>query len=133
MKEQLELRMYTLALYQLSGIQAGIQAGHSWVEYGQECEDKELYKEWADNHKTVMVMNGGSSSILTADVEWLRGMGVDVVTFTEPDLYNNVSSASFILDSDIFGQMNLLDDPRDYSRLSMLREFVNNLKFHGGR
>lgn len=139
MEEKRELRMYSLVLYQLSGIQAGIQAGHSWVEYGIKCKDKSLYNEWAHKHKTVMVMNGGGSPVLEASIDWLKNtLGVDVVTFEEPDLYNRVTACSFIVEDAVFdNNINLYDGltsekTKCIGQQLALRSFLNKLKFHGG-
>lgn len=52
-----ELRCYTFTLYQLSSIQQGIQAGHAAVELTRRGHD--LTMNWAKNHKTMVLLNGG--------------------------------------------------------------------------
>jgi hypothetical protein len=131
-----ELRMYTLALYQLSGIQAGIQAGHSWVEYGQQCKDKKLHKEWAKKHKTVMVMNGGSTIIMGEHMDNLELMGVDYVGFNEPDLDGIVSAVSFIVSSRVFDRsytwLKAIEEGEPFTtEEASLREYLLKLRFHG--
>ncbi len=68
MEQDLELRMYSLVLYQLTGIQAGIQSGHANVEYGVQSKFDERWLDWAMNWKTVILLNGGSSTTLTAAI-----------------------------------------------------------------
>lgn len=63
----MELRMYGLVNYQLTGIQKGIQFLHGVVEYGQFIKNvggEELikYNEWADKYKTVILLDGGSTN-----------------------------------------------------------------------
>ena len=61
-KEKLELRMYGFTMYNLSEIQKGIQFGHTVVEYGlKHFKDKD-YQDWANNHKTFIILNGGTSN-----------------------------------------------------------------------
>lgn len=118
--------MYSLVLYQLSGIQAGIQAGHSWVEGKNHGIDKDLYDEWSLNHKTVMVMNGGSSSMLMQHMLNLEELGFKIVYFREPDLYNQIVSFSFIASSDDFNS----DESGVYTPAGL---YLSKLQFHGGR
>ena len=63
MKNNLELRMYGLVNYQLSGtIHAGIQFGHGVVEYTQKHFRDKDYQEWAKNRKTFIILNGGTTN-----------------------------------------------------------------------
>lgn len=66
----MELRLYTFVNYYLSSMQQGIQTGHLAVDLvrkyakleGQTTPAKvEMVKEWADNHKTFIVLNGGNA------------------------------------------------------------------------
>ena len=129
--ETRELRMYSLVLYQLSGIQAGIQSGHSNDEYANcsEGDSYDRYIDWRENHKTVMVMNGGSSDVLLETVNTLRELGIQVTGFREPDLYNQTSSYSFLLDERFFGEVG--DD--DSHQVCLVRDILFRLKFHGGK
>lgn len=143
MKDEKELRMYTLVLYQLSGIQAGIQAGHAWVEYGGVCKDSDLYNEWAQNHKTVMVMNGGSTITMAEHIQTIRNMGVEVVEFKEPDLGDLTTAACFIVSSDVYDfdevyleDCELLFDNdliKEVEGRYALYSFLRKFRFHGGR
>ena len=64
----MELRMYGFVNYQLTGIQKGIQFGHAVVEYGQQVKktgDPKLinkWNDWADNWKTFIILNGGTTN-----------------------------------------------------------------------
>ena len=60
------VRLYSLVMYNISGIQAGIQAKHSGIELamahaGDDVEDT-VFLEWAKFHKTVILLNGGTSN-----------------------------------------------------------------------
>jgi len=94
-----ELRLYCLVPYNLSPIQQGIQALHATVELGM--KGNKDYKEWAKNHKTVIVLNGGTTGkkgSLQQHVKNLDRIGVDYAVFREPDLNNALSSVAFIVD-----------------------------------
>ena len=56
----MEKRMYGLTNYQLTGIQKGIQFLHGVVEYSQMANKigghvLDIYNDWANNHKTVIL------------------------------------------------------------------------------
>lgn len=130
-----ELRMYSLVLYQLSGIQAGIQSGHSNDEYANcsEGDEYDRYIDWRENHKTVMVMNGGSSSMLIETVNTLRDQGIQVTGFREPDLFNEYTSFSFLLDEKYFKKIDTAEMLDNSSEVNHVRYIVSKLKFHGGK
>jgi hypothetical protein len=105
--KKLELRMYGLVNYQLSGIQKGIQFGHSVVEYS--LLDNSLYKEWALNHKTFIILNGGTTNnnpdnlgTLNKHLETLKEMDITFSSFCEPDLGDQLTAITFIVDERVF-------------------------------
>lgn len=123
--EKLELRMYGLVPYNISPIQQGIQYGHAVVEYGQMVKysgDKSLseqYDDWADNWKTFMIYNGGTSNhsqnryhyfeesftgSMEQNLKTLEENGITVATFYEPDLNDMLSGIVFIVDERVFNK-----------------------------
>lgn len=143
MNKNLEKRMYTLALYSLSGIQAGIQSGHSWIDFGRSArigantsqvgkEAWEMYDDWEANWKTVYVMNGGSSTILEESLEYISSLGVKTCAFIEPDIYNKMSCFSLLVDERVFDSRKHPDKDISPKELA-LREFLKSLSFHGGK
>ena len=128
-KTKPELRMYSLVLYQLSGVQAGIQNSHSMIEYSEQNQDCATYKDWAKNHKTVMLMNGGTSEMLNGYAEILESFGVKYAEFREPDLGNLITSVSFIVDASKLNQR----APSVTPSKQCFYTFVANLDFHGGK
>ena len=77
MKNKRELRMYGLVPYNISPIQQAIQFGHAVVEYGQKMQSykhgtlsrvdhykslSQNYDCWADNWKTFIILNGGTTN-----------------------------------------------------------------------
>lgn len=111
MKKNLELRAYSIVLYQLSDKQKCIQGLHATIEYGvvHGMDKNSIYYDWAKNWKTVIVLDGGTSDTLANSIEYLKLLGVPHVTFKEPDLYNQITSVSFIIDERIFDKKNYPD------------------------
>jgi len=66
-----ELRFYTFVNFYLSSIQQGIQSAHVLHElFTKYVQDHDPYTsrlyDWAENHKTMIVLNGGMSADLTS-------------------------------------------------------------------
>jgi hypothetical protein len=110
----MELRMYGLVNYQLTGIQQGIQFLHGVVEYGQMA--KELggtiltqYDEWANKHKTVILLNGGTTNknpnnlgTLNKHLVTLKENGIFCSEFYEPDLGDQLTGVVFLVEEEVF-------------------------------
>ena len=108
----LALRMYFLVPYNLSPIQQGIQAGHACQQYAYLYGDTELFERHTVDHKTWIILNGGTT--LEADTkgnsahavgtmqEYLTGLRnytkVKIATFEEPDLNYALTAFCFICD-----------------------------------
>ena len=68
------MRYYGFTNMYLSPIQVGIQNAHCLVAIGREYDNKELilqgspanldYADWADNHRTMVCLNGGNQADL---------------------------------------------------------------------
>lgn len=126
MEDKLELRMYGIVPYNISAIQQAIQFGHATVEYGQmvkrEKTDDVLYNDWADNWKTFIILNGGTSNhsinryhegeftgTMEGHLEKLNEIGIVNATFNEPDLNDMLSAVVFIVDERVFNRKKYLD------------------------
>ena len=143
MENKLELRMYGFVPYNISEIQKGIQFGHAVVEYAQmakkgdptiEWEEgsdgtrykkvrfesldlEDTYNDWANNWKTFIILNGGTSNHIDPEyvgsmesiVEQLKENGVKFATFNEPDLNDMLSGIVFIVDERVFNRKVYLD------------------------
>lgn len=98
------MKLYTFTLYQLSGIQKGIQSAHAAIEYGighvigDEATAKKLFKEWSKDHKTMIILNGGTTTTMDEYEEELVRRGIPYSVFHEPDLGDVKTAISFILD-----------------------------------
>lgn len=100
--------------YQLSDIQKGIQAGHCALEYSNSYGNTDEYKQFIENDKTWIVLNGGTTNnsaenpgdiqnILNNIKSW-NALNKDVEdeiinfeTFSEPDLNNALTGVCFLI------------------------------------
>ena len=124
---KLELRMYGLVPYNISPIQQAIQFGHAVVEYGQKMKylgehNQSLntqYNDWADNWKTFIILNGGTSNhsinryhqtdepfvgSMESNLVLLEQNNIEINTFYEPDLNDMLSAIVFIVDERVFNK-----------------------------
>jgi hypothetical protein len=112
----LEYRMYGLCNYQLSGtIHAGIQFGHAVVDYGRAVEglkpNEDIYKKWADEDKTFIILNGGTTNnnperlgSLNKHMQIMRENGVFLQEFHEPDLGDQLTAFVFLVDERVWNR-----------------------------
>jgi len=63
------MRAYFFANMYLSGLQKGLQAAHCLAEISLSAQKvpklNSIYWRWATHHKTIIILNGGSSTDLT--------------------------------------------------------------------
>lgn len=97
------LRMYFFVMYNLSGIQKGIQAGHAALEYYQTFGKTKEYQDFITHHKTFILLDGGGSEDMKQKAEDLTRFKVDYDGFFEPDLNNSLSAIAFIVPEEIYG------------------------------
>jgi hypothetical protein len=125
MEKNLELRMYGLVNYQLTGIQKGIQFLHGVVEYSQMANRiggnvLDVYNNWANNYKTVILLNGGTTnkSLLETGIPFgtlnqhlltLTHNGIELAFFEESDLGDQLTTVVFIVDERVFNKKDYLD------------------------
>lgn len=66
----MDLRAYFFTNYYLSQIQRGIQSGHCiaelFLKYSKRSKNGEMLYEWAKNHKTMIVLNGGNARAISS-------------------------------------------------------------------
>ena len=116
--------MYGLVNYQLTGIQKGIQFGHAVVEYSlsvrkdinssdDHFDDIEVakYYDWADNHKTFIILSGGTTNLsiekpgtMNLHLKALIDNNIYCCSFHEPDLGDQLTAISFIVDERVFNR-----------------------------
>jgi hypothetical protein len=108
--------MYGLVPYQLSEIQKGIQFGHAVVEYGLEFGNTPEYQKWANDDKTFIILNGGTTNTrydendnhigsLNNHRQLLSDEGVQFRSFFEPDLGDQLTAVVFLADDRVFDRV----------------------------
>lgn len=111
-----EKRMYSLVIYQLSGIQKGIQAGHATEEYAENYGKNIDFLDWRKNWKTVILLNGGTSNSgkishynqpkqlgsMEQHLKSLQYNKIKCTPFYEPDLNYALTAISFLVDERVF-------------------------------
>ncbi len=121
--KKLELRMYYLCMYNISDIQKSIQALHATVEYQLKHGNSKEYLDWAKNHKTVIIYNGGTSnegskSVYGEPVQLgsmenhfleLKKNKIKCAAFYEPDLNHSLSSIAFLVDERVYNKKDFPD------------------------
>lgn len=111
----LEYRMYGMVPYNISPIQQGIQFGHAVVDFGRQIRDIEsiekIYNKWADEDKTFIILNGGTTNIdpsrlgsLNKHLQILRDASIQVEDFYEPDLGDQLTAICFLVDERVFNR-----------------------------
>jgi hypothetical protein len=147
MGKKLELRMYGLVPYNISPIQQAIQFGHAVVEYGQKVKGNgfELasvtYNDWADNWKTFIILNGGTTNHKTSledglpfgslnnHLLTLMDNGIEFAQFNEPDLGDQLTAVVFIVDERVFNKKNY----PDFSDWLMSSKYADLVRVEPGR
>ena len=112
-----ELRMYFFTIYQLTGIQKGIQCGHAALEYVEMYGERAQYKEFIKKHKTWIVLNGGVTQNNLMPEEGsinfistlLHQQGIEYASFREPDLNNAMTAVCFLVDERVFNKIEFPD------------------------
>jgi len=114
MEKNLEKRMYFFTIYQLTGIQAGIQCGHAALEYINNYGNNEEYADFQKNWKTWIVLNGGTTNnrfelgtgipvgTLNQIVEQLQQNAIEYGHFQEPDLNDALTAVCFLADERVW-------------------------------
>ena len=96
-------RMYAFTLRHLSPLDKGIQAAHAIVEYGRMFNDNKEYKQWADEDKTLIVLNGGTTTDLKELVKTLvYKKHIHIGQFFEPDLDNIRTAVVCLIDERVW-------------------------------
>ncbi len=120
-------------MYNLSGIQKGIQSGHAALEYADLFKDDPIYKEFIEKHKTFILLDGGGSGDMLNRHDELIDLGIPFAVFEEPDLNNAMSAIAFILKESQYdfkipnwmecGDLVDLDGNPDYEIYNYIRKF----------
>jgi hypothetical protein len=135
----LRQRMYSFVIYQLSGIQKGIQAGHAWMEYIKSFYNTEECRQWINNDKTVIILNGGNIHLIKDISDKLEVLDISHCTFEEPDLGNVTTALAFLVDERVWDEEKWpIDDgiirfpaiqyPEIPDNIKSLRNYLSNFR-----
>jgi hypothetical protein len=106
-------RMYFFVPYNISPIQQGIQAGHAALEYARKFGTTDLFKEFVSEHKTWIILNGGTTNnartldgMCKGTLDQIRDVlaenDIKFAQFHEPDLNDALTAVCFIVDERVF-------------------------------
>ena len=108
----MELRFYTFVNYYLSSIQQGVQTGHAAVDIVRCYTHKEysdnlrrsFVEDWADNHKTFIILNGGNFQSLQNTLEIVKASDYPYISFSEDEqsLNGMLTTVGVILPDEVF-------------------------------
>lgn len=93
----------------LSGVQVGIQALHAVARLSLSAP-AELYNEWAMNHETVVVLDGGHCKDLLAVTQHLNIHCIDYASFREEDFNDQITAVAMIVDDTMIRAQEALKD-----------------------
>ena len=98
------MRAYFLTNMYLSPIQHGIQAAHCLQEINNNFPKNKILKDWAENHKTMYVLNGGTSEQMR-EMFYLfehKSNNLPWATFYEPSLDNALTCIGIIVPETVY-------------------------------
>lgn len=102
----MEYRMYFFVPYNISDIQKGIQAGHAVEQYANKFHDDPNYQDYVNNHKTWIILNGGTTNNVTGTLNQIRRDLIDndikFAEFREPDLNDALTALCFLVSSQVY-------------------------------
>lgn len=138
MEDELELRMYFFVPYNISDIQKAIQAGHSALEYAKSYGNTKLFKDFVSNHKTWIILNGGTTNsnfhkagnrvgTLNQIVESLESNMINNSIFIEPDLNDAITSVCFVCDERVWNYEKYPNIGKYILYIKMYKEARNSL------
>lgn len=121
-------RMYSIAMRHLSGIQKGIQALHSTIEYINNFQYSngivnEDLRTWMLEDKTKVLLEANSGLLINGTI--LEQLGVNVAYFQEPDFSNALTSISFLLNERLYKKYTDLGKPEEEPDIDFENRFFN--------
>jgi hypothetical protein len=122
----------------LSSIQNGIQAAHVVHElfnkYGLHADDPKKASQlnqlldWSENHKTMIVLNGGMTEHLVSFLELVKKSGLPFDTFNEPGIGNALTSIGVIVPERLYGHDEIIGIIEDTELSNEEKQFLIALK-----
>lgn len=116
------MRMYFFVMYNLSGIQKGIQAGHCALEYAYKYGMTDPNVEvFVRDHKTFILLSGGGSNDMLDRVNELDDLGIQYATFHEPDLNGSLSAIAFLVHKEDYAD-------EDFYKQNKIKQYLNQFQ-----
>lgn len=136
-KEKYSYRMYCFVERHLSPLDKGIQSAHSIVEYAN-ANSTEEYSIWANRDKTIIILNGGTTTDLKKLNRDLEANEIPHSVFLEEDLGNAMTCISVLVDERVFNATKypsyipLINETEPYSLFTEIdykcrQEWINNI------
>lgn len=138
------MRLYSITNMYMNGIHSGIQTQHSTVELfvkypitnSKTHNSANIIHDWAKNHKTTIVLNGGMHDSLMKVLHLLQEWGyhndeaLPFAPFFEPGINNALTSISIIMPQDAIDFMSEIrtKKPRDGIMTTEYIELYNSIK-----
>ena len=113
-----EYRMYCLAERHLSSIQKAIQSAHAIVEYGLKYGSCDDYRQWGNNDKTLIVLDGGNLPDLQETISKLCEVNYPHAVFREPDMGGMITAVAFLADNTIYDYETYGTNYNNYAEMS---------------
>lgn len=119
------MRLYCFTNMYLSSIQNGIQPLHATVELFLEYHDRasiqnKLLYDWANFHKTVIVLNGGPTENLYDIDEIVSQTGYPYASFYEPGLAGALTCICVVVPTKIYELKPLDEEDEDLTNFLSL-------------
>ena len=100
------MRLYCFNNSYIEGIAGGVQAAHAVAElirkYSNDEAKSQIVTEWADVHKTIIVLRAGDHDALTSLTGVLKTGPHAWASFTEPGLNDATTSVCVVLPPKIY-------------------------------
>lgn len=128
----MKYRMYALVLRQLSSIDKGVQSAHACLEYALNYGETIEYKDYINNDKTIIILNGGTSNDLLKIYESLNEAGINFSFFREPDLNNIITSICFLVNDLVYDSISL-DRYLEHFYLPKIKSTGGEVNYENGK
>lgn len=110
------MRLYTINNMYLSSIQNGIQAAHVVHELFNKYDlskmdgidhksmlQREKLVDWSENHKTMIVLNGGMTEQMEPMLPIIEASGLPWASFYEPGIGNALTCIGIVVPERLYG------------------------------
>lgn len=134
-------RCYVFVHRKLSGINAGIQALHAVARLSQLTHEDGEFATWAQDHETVVLLDGGHCTDLEDVHQSLKNHCIPVAAFEEVDFNNQITAVAVIADVDTMNAIEYLKsmegrrlggDYMMYNGKVDLAEYLMSFRTHRG-